>query len=236
MKDDADKTIRVEIADVNVPVWQFGESKNPPILFIHGYPYGFSHFVGDLPTKYLRKDYCIYAFDLPGFGESAKLHITTEDFINQIIKKLGISRKFSLYGVSYGGLVALKYAYYNPDKVGGVIIGGTPFYRLYTRLLLRILGMPARFFKRNLGELSKNFMFLKTANLKNLNIPVLLLYSKKDTVGTVAAAKRLDKILPNSKLVITEGRTHGWLMHRIDESGFLDEINKFLTTANSRTD
>jgi pimeloyl-ACP methyl ester carboxylesterase len=108
-----------------------------------------------------------------------------------------------------------------------LIIGGMP-HIIGPKKIVNILYQVPFLKRSNTAIVIKEFGFLNKANLSKLKLPVLLLYSTGDKLATPKMAKELDKIIPNSKLVIINYLNHSWLMHRIDQSGFLNTINDFL--------
>jgi pimeloyl-ACP methyl ester carboxylesterase len=231
MISDPHKEFKVKIDGLETRVFAYGDPKNPPIIFIHGYFRSFSTYIGDLPIRYLMKNYYVIAMDLPKFGWSKAFKGDNKEFIYQIQNQILKDKKVNLFGVSYGGLVALEYASKYPKKVNSLIIAGTPvFYGLFGILqIARVL--PKYQGKKLTKEVFEEFKFLNPENLKNIDAPVFLFYSRRDLAANTFMGKRLHKMLPNSKLVITKGLSHRWLLHRIDKSGLLDEINLFLANS-----
>jgi len=207
-----------------IPVWIYGDEEKPLIFFIHGHFRGFSEYVGDLPMRYLRKNYCVVAFDLPGYGKSRELNMARTEFIKNVVEQISSGKPFVLFGVSYGGLLTIKYYLKYPEKVKGIIIGGMPYYFGVRKIINLAKFLPFLSFKNAVKE----FSFLSKENLSVLKTPVLLLYSSKDHHATSKMGEALRIIIPNSKLFVINKYNHGWLMHRIDESGFLGELNRFI--------
>lgn len=249
---EADSVITLKIDGIEIPAWVYGIRENPIILFIHGFPRPFSELYGDLPMKYLKDKYCCVGFDLPGFGQSLNLSISPQEFLEAVKQATSPNRPIVLFGISYGGLVALDFASHHNDQVYGVIMAGTPVFNkpflLGTRaavklpnwLLLRLIGI----FLRQADDLQKimravltgnaskvlhDFTFLTGKELQNISAPVLLLYGDKDTVGTLDMGKKLSSRLQNAVIATNSDRSHSWLLHRIDQTGFLDAINQFLS-------
>lgn len=228
MIDDKKKIVVIPIQEKQIPVWLYGNSANPPLILIHGYPLGWSQWTGDLPVRFLIKSHYCIAFDLPGFGKSKNLKIESIVFIEELRKHFGY-KKINLFGGSYGGLVALTYTYHYPNHVEKLIIGGTPYYPL---VLLKLFFPFSLLHFHFLLRAITYFSFLTKDNLAQVTVPVLLLYSKDDKLARPWMARKLQKMLPNAKLVIIEGRMHSWLFHRIDQNGFLPAIQKFLQGRN----
>ena len=227
MISDPHETKYLNINNQSVPVWIYGDEKNPLIYFIHGYFKGFSEYIGDLPMRYLMKNYCVIAFDLPMFGYLKGMNKDRVEFIAQVIENTSKGRRFVLFGGSYGGLLVLKYTREYPDKVKGIIISGMPyFYGL--RKLFRLLRLIPLANRKQIVSVIREFDYLNDENLAKINIPVLLWYSAKDKLSPVSMGIKISEKLPNSKLIINNKYKHGWLLHRIDESGFLKEIERFI--------
>lgn len=221
MISDPRKTIYIEICNRKVPVWLYGNPKNPPIFFIHGYLRGFSDYIGDLPIRHLIKDYYFIAFDLPGFGYSKDLNINTLNFLEIIQKNILKNRKINLFGVSYGGLIALKYYLKNKNNVNKIIIAGLPYFSG----IFKIFNLYLVIKYKNLYEELK---FLNKRNLMKINIPVLLYYNKADYIANIFMGRQINELLPNSTLLIYKNQNHKWLLHRIDKLGLATEIRKYL--------
>lgn len=228
---DVHKTVQIKINDKQISVWTYGNSKNPPIFFIHGYFNAFSDYIGDLPIKYLMKDYFVVAFDLPGFGQAKELEMDPIVFISEVQKQIVKDKKIILFGVSYGGLISLKYDYAFPERVSALIIAGTPyFYKIFNLYKLSVF-LPTIKGKKITRNIFKDFKFLSPANLAKISTPVLLYYNKADYIANIYMGLKLKNFLPNSNIFISSKQNHSWLLHRIDQNGFLTEIKKFLTNA-----
>lgn len=88
----------------------FGNSKNQPIIFVHGFPY--DHSMWEDQIELLKDEYFCVAYDLRGLGESSvgDGQYTMEAFVDDlfsIIKELKLS-KLVLCGLSMGGYIALR--------------------------------------------------------------------------------------------------------------------------------
>lgn len=229
MISDPHKEVSLIIENQKIPVWIYGNSKNPPIFFIHGFFNSFSEYVGDLPPRYLMKNYCVYSFDLPGFGKSKKLNIDKIEFINLIYKKFLKKNKVILFGISYGGLISIKYSLKYPNNVNALIIAGTPvFYKIFNIYKLSAF-LPIYKNKKITFNDFKEFKILNAKYLSNLKIPTLLYYNSSDFVANIFMGNKLNSLIPNSRLFIAKNQNHSWLLHRIDKNGFLNEIDNFLS-------
>lgn len=226
MISDEHETKYFNINHASVPVWIYGDPKKPLIYFIHGYFRGFSDYIGDLPMRYLMKNYCVIAFDLPGFGYLKEFKKDRVTFIAEVIESTSNGRRFVLFGTSYGALLTLKYAYNYPDKVKGIVIAGMPY--LYGfRKILNLSKMPL-VNRIKISNIIKEFNFLNKNNLAHIKSPVLLLYSSRDRQASKKMGERINKLIPKSELFTINKNNHSWLLHRVDESGFLEVIERFI--------
>lgn len=228
MISDPNKTVTIKVGDRLIPVWTYGNPKNPPIIFLHGLFRGFSDYIGDLPIRHLMRNYYVICFDLPGFGFSKEIKMENLDFISIIQNGVIGNKKAVLFGVSYGGLLSLKYAAKYPAKVNKIIIAGTPvFYGLFNVLkVFRFL--PSYEGKKLTKEIFNEFSFINRKSLSKIFVPVLLYYNNADYVANVFMGKKLHQMMNDSKLFVGKGQNHKWLLHRIDKNGFLDEVSYFI--------
>lgn len=213
----------VVIQNKEIPLWIYGDEMKEKILFIHGMGKGFSEYVGDLPVRYLKEKYCVVTFDLPGYGFSKGISSSNNEFIQKIIDELAIEKCF-LFGVSYGSAVSLLFSLQNERRVKGVIVAGLPWASIpiLISFLYAIKMIPPLLFRT-----IREFVLLRK-NIINISVPVLLLYSRSDRLATVKMGRGYKSRLKNSRLCIISQRTHGWLMHKINENDFLPEIEKFI--------
>ncbi len=129
---------------------RFGEPKRGWVLFIHG--------LGDHSGRYLKlakvlmeKGMGVYTFDLPGHGKSSgkRGHTTIEKIMEIIDEIIGeLKEKPILFGHSFGGLVAIRYAETRPDKPKGVIasspmLGESILVSNVEKTLVKLLGLIA---------------------------------------------------------------------------------------------
>jgi abhydrolase domain-containing protein 4 len=105
------------------------ESKNTPIVMVHGFAAGIAFWVMNLEE--ISKDRPLYAIDLPGFGRSARPKFNKEaeeieqqyvDSIERWREMMGID-KMVLLGHSFGGYLSSAYAMRHPEKVEHLILG-----------------------------------------------------------------------------------------------------------------
>jgi len=221
MISDPHKTVYIEIDKKRVLVWLYGDPKKPVIFFIHGYLRGYSDYIGDLPIRHLMNNYYLVAFDLPGFGKSKDITMNRLKFLEVIQDKILKNKKINIFGISYGGLIALKYSYKNKKKVNKIILAGMPYFSGIFKIFNIYLIVKHK-------SLYEEFKFLNREKLEKIKSPVLLYYNRADLIANIFMGKRIQEFLPNSKLLIYKNQNHKWLLHGIDKLGLASEIRKFL--------
>ncbi len=109
----------------------FGNSKDKPIIFLHGGPgYNCANFEATTAQQLADNGFFVIVYDRRGEGRSndANAKFTfkeTFDDLNTIYKKFNLS-KATLIGHSFGGIVATLFAETNPAKVQSIILVGAP--------------------------------------------------------------------------------------------------------------
>ena len=100
-------------------VGQSFDNNKHTIVLLHGS--GQSHVVWSLIDQYLVDEgYNIFAFDLPGHGNSEGASLKSiedmAEWLEKVILKIGIE-SLSILGHSQGCLIALEYAFKFPKKI-----------------------------------------------------------------------------------------------------------------------
>lgn len=102
-----------EIFHSSVYIESVGNPQNPAVVFVHGLGDEASTIWKDT-VEFLKEDYFVLVFDLPGFRNSQKSNTLYSPknyamLINTIAKKY-IQKPFHLVGHSLGGAISLQYA------------------------------------------------------------------------------------------------------------------------------
>ena len=110
-------SIKVDGATVT---YLHGGSGDEVLLLVHGFGADKDNFVR--VTPHLKRRFRVISVDLPGFGESTRLHDADYTFAAQATRLHGIARalgleRFHLGGSSMGGAIALRYGLKYPDDV-----------------------------------------------------------------------------------------------------------------------
>ena len=109
----------------------FGNSKDKPIIFLHGGPgYNCVNFEATTAQQLADNGFFVIVYDRRGEGRSkdpnAKFTFKeTFDDLNDIYQKYSLT-KATLIGHSFGGIVATLFAEANPKKVQSIILIGAP--------------------------------------------------------------------------------------------------------------
>lgn len=100
-----------------------GDAERPAVLLIHGFPSSANTFRDIVPT--LTEVAYVIAPDLPGYGGSDVLEVTTFDnlasAVNELLEALKVRERF-IYLHDYGAPVGLRIAMDNPRLVRGLIV------------------------------------------------------------------------------------------------------------------
>lgn len=132
------------------------QSKNVPIVLLHGFGAGLGFWVLNLDA--FAADRPLYAFDLLGYGKSSrsKFSKNAEEIESQYIQSIEKWRelmnieRFIILGHSFGGFLSTSYALKYPERIEHLVLGDpwgfTPApdlkqYSLWKRSLIRADGI-----------------------------------------------------------------------------------------------
>lgn len=217
------------------------ENKKLPVIILHGWGLRGEKYLG--LCKILKNEgYEVFAPDLPGFGSEPLVSkdMKLDDyvsFVKEFLKKEKIS-KCVLIGHSFGGRVALKFAWKYPDLVSHLILTGTPivrnmsFSKKTVRLIAKVGYTPLKilpesgrdFFRKCLYKTIGEWDYYKSGNLKEVfkNIinedlvqyiqeeknPTLLIWGENDTFTPASDIKKIQKYNPAVDAKIVPNTTH----------------------------
>ena len=109
----------------------FGDSKNQPLIFLHGGPgYNCANFEGTTAQQLANKGFYVIVYDRRGEGRSKDVPAmyTFQETINDLVaiyQKYNL-KKATLVGHSFGGVVGTFFAEKHPEKVQSLILVGAP--------------------------------------------------------------------------------------------------------------
>ena len=171
------------------------------------------------------------------------------DYVNQLknfIDKHGLIKPH-VVAHSFGGRVALKTAYYNPNLLGKLVLTGCAGLKPKRTLLKSIKKVTIKMIKPFLSEktrlkfYSPDYLalnqvmrqsFIKIVNehldytLSKISNESFIIFGKNDKETPVYMAKRLNKGLKNSSLYIVDGAGHFCFIDK--PINFNTEVREFL--------
>ena len=224
------------------------EKGNENIIILHGWGLSGDKY-NKLKSKLKSLGYSVFAPDLPGFGSEPLINSSMDlddyvDFLQNYIKnkifssKINKRKRIVLIGHSFGGRVAIKYAWRYPDEISAIILSGTPLIRdnsiikkiahiisIAGRMILKHFSARIRnkfrkalyfmigewdYYKAGaLREVFKNIVGEQVIlYLQKINVPVLLLWGQEDRLVPAINIEKVQRFSPNIKTKIIEGIGH----------------------------
>ena len=229
------------IKNVDINYIDYGSGEKTLVL-LHGWGQNIDMMkpVGDK----LQKNNRIIIIDLPGFGETKEPNSlwTIYDYaeaVHELLKSLKIDNPI-LIGHSFGGKISLIYA--SLYRVYKLILFGSPYKKeikklsTKTKILKKLKKVPLLnkfegFAKKHIGSTDyKNASeFMRkilvehvnldiTEDVKKIKCPTLLVLGTNDTEVNVEEAYELEKLIPDSGVVVYEGCTHYAYLERLPQT------------------
>ncbi len=117
----------IEIDGLDIFYRSAGDSNNPTILLLHGFPTSSHMFRNLIPA--LANEFHLIAPDYPGFGASSMPNVDEFEYsfdklaeiIEKFVSKLDL-QKYFIYLMDYGAPVGYRLASKYPDKILGLIV------------------------------------------------------------------------------------------------------------------
>ena len=212
-----------------------------PILFLHGWGGSVKSF--SFICKYLKFNYKAIFIDFPPFGESEMpfCPLTIYDYANIVIKVLNkeMVNKPVVVGHSFGGRVAILLGEYKiPSKI--VLLGSAGLkpkrhFSYYLKVLsykfFKLFGLyifrGSKDYKDLTPIMKQTFKNIVNtyldSSVKKIKVKTLIFWGKKDKETPLYMAKRLNKYITNSELVIIKDAGH---------FSYVDDFNTFIHTLN----
>lgn len=232
---------------------------NCSIVILHGWGLHGGVY-GELKKLLEKEGFKVFIPDLPGFGKEPLRSQTMMfddyvSFVDEFLKSKKIVKPI-IVGHSFGGRVALKYAFKYPERVNKLVLAGTPVIRsrVFKRKISRIFSIAGGQLFRFLPKTTKDFLrkllyslvgewdYYKAGPLKqvfkniisedlvsyakNVKIPVLLVWGENDRVVPVSDMKKIVKIIPHATFLIVKDAGHK-LPYEKPEA-FVKAIKQFL--------
>jgi pimeloyl-ACP methyl ester carboxylesterase len=211
------------------------------ILILHGWGLSGSSYQ-TLQHLLEQKGYRVFSLDLPGFGSEPLKNSSMQlsdyvFFVKEFIDKKKIIKPI-LIGHSFGGRVAIKYAYTYPQDVDKLILTGVPIVRhlsmkkkiaFVLSQLFKIVLSPfpvsiKQFIRKGMYYLLGEWDYYKSGPLRdtftniinedlteyvsNLSIPVLLVWGADDRLTPAGDVNKILGLLPQTKFRIIAQQGH----------------------------
>ena len=210
------------------------KGKGYPVLFLHGYLSSKESFY--YQTEALSKKFKVVAVDLPGFGKAGEppFAYSLGDYVDYVsdITDSFCGGEAMILAHSFGGRIAIKLAAERPEKVKAMLLVGCAGIRpkraikktfsIYSYKLLKKTNawLAAKWEEKHsspdylaLSPLMRE-SFKKIINehlddtAKKVSAPTLLVFGDKDNETPLYMAKKLEKNITSSGLVIMKGYGH----------------------------
>lgn len=226
-------------------------SKN--LVFIHGW--GATANIFETVFYYLKDEFNIYYFDLPGFGNTPIEKVMTlkdyAEFVYKFLKENDIKEPI-IIGHSFGGAVAIKLVLIYPESVYKLILVSAsairqPRHKIILikkiadfikpllpeklrKFILKILKLDktdyAQIDSLKLKETFKNIINEDLSSyLSAIKIPTLVIWGEKDTVTPLKEGELIAKSIPNAKLLVIKNAGHFRFLEKPEE--FIKLIKEF---------
>lgn len=210
------------------------------IILLHGWGLTGSKYK-DLLQLLIRNGFDAYGFDLPGFGsETLKNTSNLDDYVEFVRNKIQEKKivKPIIIGHSFGGRVALKYAWKYPAETAKIILTGVPVIRHISlkgkigylvaiifgklspilpeaaknkirKVLYFAIGERDYYKAGPLKQVFKNIISEDlTRYVKEVRVPMYLVWGVLDRLTPVSDVEKIKKLNPESKSVIVENYGH----------------------------
>ncbi|NJR51630.1 MAG: alpha/beta hydrolase [Leptolyngbyaceae cyanobacterium CSU_1_3] len=230
---------QIDLKACRINYWEGGNGSNsPPILFLHGW--GISAKPYHEILTLLAQHWPIIAPDLPSFAgssysESLESYAHYAEILLDFLNAIAVP-KVHLIGHSFGGGIGITIAALSPAKIQSLMLvnsTGIPVGSIPEVLLRRAIEMPLQIslpkLHLQLVEIPQVFLlnlFFNTGNviqslflslekdltglLSLIQVPCLVLGSRKDFTTPFSVAEQLHQRIRNSKLTIAEAGYHEW--------------------------
>ena len=223
----------------------FGKENAQAIVFLHGWGCSGDIFLPLIEN--LKNFYQCVVLDFPPFGKSQEPNQvwsleTYTELVISLIQKLNL-QNIGIIAHSFGGRVAIKIAscYNDVNKI--LITGGAGikprrnfvikfklwYYKIFKKVL-NLKNFGSQDYKLLSDKMKKTFVHIVNTKQKNeckkIQAQTLLIYGNKDKETPVYMAKKLNKLIKNSKLILYQNYGHYAFVDNI-ETFFDDTINFF---------
>ncbi len=228
---------------------KFSTNEKRDLLFLHGYLSSGKSFV--FQTKFFSQYFNVYAPDLKGFGSNFDMEYpySLDDYVNEVkeyIKDNGLKNP-DVIAHSFGGRIAIKLASTDKSAFGKMVLTGCAglkpkltFKKAWRKASFNFL---KHFVKReklsryysndyNMLNVTMKESFKKIVSehlddrLADIDNQALIIFGKNDDQTPLYMAKRLNKGIKNSKLILIANAGHFCFIDK--PARFNMEVREFL--------
>ncbi len=215
------------------------------VIILHGWGQNKEHW-RSIAEKLGNNVICL---DLPGFGKEKIVNQNwgVPEYTDWVIDKIKGYKQIILIGHSFGGRITTEIASKRPKWLKGIILSGSPSIHrptLITRLKILIFKLGKFIIPNSLKELllpydlkkavSRNLettfrkvvVYDQTNQLKNINIPALLIWGNEDKMVPIKIAEEIKHLIKNSELKIIDNAGHNSFL--VNPNLFYSYVKKFI--------
>jgi pimeloyl-ACP methyl ester carboxylesterase len=202
-----------------VAVYRWGDEDKPVVLCVHGWNGRASQFATMLPAL-LKAGYQVVAFDAPGHGKSEG-NSTNIFRISEVLKTVAgqYPSVQAIISHSFGGMVSAHAIKHHGIAAQKLIMIASP---VSTRYLIDMFAQSMSISQRVMQRFDKMIrhefgddVYEKISveqNLKNSELPILLVHDKQDTAVSWRNSERIAETALNAVAIYTEGHGHRRLL------------------------
>ena len=230
------------IDGININYINYGKKDGETVVLLHGWGQNIQMMkpIGDNISSFCN----VIIIDLPGYGLSDEPTYawSVYDYV-QILKKLLDKLKVTnpiLIGHSFGGKISLLYA--SMYDVKKLVLFGSPFKKEVKKMSLKVKVLKALkkvpglnklegFAKKHIGSTDyrnaspiMREILVGTVNLdiekevSKITCPTIIIWGDLDEAVPLERAYELEKLIPDSAVIVYEGCTHYAYLERINQT------------------
>ena len=220
---DLAKASTVKIGSIDIQVYHWKKENAPTLLLVHGWDSNSGRW--EMFVKHFQKTYNIVAFDSPAQGNSGGKVLHVPIYAKTLNKMIQLYQPEYLIGHSMGGMTIFFHQYqYNSTSIKKIVSLGAPSelsnimdnLKRVMRLKTALMNEVELYFKDKFGY--KFSEFSSQTFVKSIQVPTFVIHDQYDKVVRIEEAKMIDKALPNSKLLITEGAGHSLAKVKVNQA------------------
>lgn len=228
---------------------KFSTKEKKDLLFLHGYLADGNSFAYQYPA--FKDSFNIYAFDLKGFGKNVPMPYpySLDDYasdVKRFMEDNGIEKP-CVIAHSFGGRVAIKLLSVHPDLFSKLVLTGSAGLKpkktikkvvkktIFNCLKVvvpkeRLTALYSKDYQKLSPVMQKSFKMIVNEHLdekvKKIKVPTLIINGKNDKETPLYMAKRFNKFIDGSKMVVLEGAGHFCFIDK--KFKFNAEVKEFL--------